>query len=590
MSRRRIGVSVAVLTGAMLLGVGYVGWSAWRARAALLDARDSAKHLEQALRDEDLGTARTALTDLQQEADAARSRTDGPAWWFLERLPVLGDDADAIATLSAAIDTVATDGLPGLVDSAAGVIDGSALTPHEGRFDLNTVTALRQPVEVATEALAQARDELAGVDQGELLEPVRDPFAQAESQLADAADALRSARRAIAVLPSMLGNDGERTYLLIFQNNSEIRATGGLPGAVSVVTTDHGTVHLTQQRGGNTLGHTTAPVLPLSRFERTYYGPQLGTYFLDANLTPDFPRAADLWRAWWLRDTGQRIDGIIAIDPVALSYLLEAAGPLSIRGDTLTADNAVAALLHETYLRFRDPADQDAYFAEVASKVFDLVMRGSGSTRAELEALSRAASEGRLLVHSFTPAEQAQISGTPLAGELWTAGDGPRIDVALNDATAAKMQYFLRYDLDVESTCVDGRQHYAATMTLESDTPPKVGQLPGYVTGAGYGGTTIGYQTVLIDIFGPAQGQVGTVAQDGHSLALFGSVERGRRVVQVPVELAPDEKVTLTWSMVASEAQAGDTTVRVTPGVSPETRSSVVASACVGVERGGADS
>ena len=42
------------------------------------------------------------------------------------------------------------------------------------------------------------------------------------------------------LLPAMLGEDGQRRYLLAFQNNAEPRATGGLVGNVSLLKADHG--------------------------------------------------------------------------------------------------------------------------------------------------------------------------------------------------------------------------------------------------------------------------------------------------------------------------------------------------------------
>ncbi|TFB67457.1 DUF4012 domain-containing protein [Cryobacterium sp. Hz9] len=45
--------------------------------------------------------------------------------------------------------------------------------------------------------------------------------------------------RAVQLLPAMLGADGQRSYLLLFQNNPEVRATGGLPGAFAEISTEN---------------------------------------------------------------------------------------------------------------------------------------------------------------------------------------------------------------------------------------------------------------------------------------------------------------------------------------------------------------
>ena len=107
---------------------------------------------------------------------------------------------------------------------------------------------------------------------------------------------------------------------------------------------------------------TSDPVLPLSAGERAAYHEQLGTYWQDAGFTPDFPRAAQLWTAHWhQRFPRIPIRGVIALDPVALSYLLTGTGPVQVGSTELTSDNAVQELLNTPYLTLA-PRAQDVFF------------------------------------------------------------------------------------------------------------------------------------------------------------------------------------------------------------------------------------
>ena len=576
--RRRI--LLGLLVAVPLLAVAWTGWSVWQTRSDLEAVKSSAARLRSAIESGDEGAADDALGDLQDAARDARGRTDGPIWSALSLAPVVGDDADAVRKLAASADRLATDALPGLV-SSAGVLDGASLTPRDGRVDLAAIAKLRSPVATADEVFASVRDDLAAVDPGSLVGSVGVPYAEAVDDVTRASQALDSANRAVGVLPSMLGESRAHTWLLVFQNNAEVRATGGLPGAVAVVRTEHGRVTQVGERAGNSLGESPRPVLPLTEFERKFYGPQLGTYFLDANFTPDFPRAAALWRARWQQVTGERVDGVIAVDPVALSYLLESTGPIDVPGGRLTADNAVQTLLHDVYLRHPDPADQDKFFAVVASRVFTAITDGAGSSRALMTALVRAGGEHRLLVHSFDPAEQERIAGTRVAGDLWREqGDQPRIDIALNDATGAKMQYFLRYHVDVEATCDEGRQQYAATAVLESTAPKDARKLPDYVTGGDVFGTAPGSQLLVFDIYAPHSGELGRVSADGTPLDYSTATHAGRRAASVPILLTPGQTTTVTWTMSAAPDQTGSTSVNVTPGVARESESLLVDGAC----------
>lgn len=576
--KRRLLLGAALVLFAVTV---FLAWSAWSARVALLEARSVSVQLRTALTAGDQVGATVALARLQDEAATARSRTSG--WDAFGALPVIGDDLAAVRTLAVSLDDIATHGLPGLVDRP-GIVDGSALMPKHGRMDTRTLGDLQAPIHDAATTLGSAVERLQAIDAAGLIPQLRGPFTEARDDLVQADQALDSAARAVDVLPSMLGAGRPRTWLLVFQNNAEMRGTGGLPGAVTVVRTDRGRISQVRQAVGNRLGHSERAVLALTPFEKKFYGPLLGRYFLDANLSPDFPRAAELMRAWWQAGGGEQIDGIIALDPVTLSYLLEATGPIAVEGGELTAANAIEVLLHEVYFRYPDPADQDVFLADVASRVFDAIVGGRGDASGLVRALTRGVGEHRVFVHSFAADEQRRIAGTGLSGELRTELDGPRVDIALNDATGAKMQYFLRYDVDVRGRCVGTTQAYDVTMHVASRTPPNVLDLPDYVTGGNASGTPIGSQTVLVDVFGPAGGTVGGFDQDGVEFPAFTVTASGRQVAQVPLELGPGEESELHWTMTASPGGSGDTQVTVTPGVERESESSIVPESCVATQ------
>jgi hypothetical protein len=431
-------------------------------------------------------------------------------------------------------------------------------------------------------AFAAADERLSSEDPSSFDQRLRDKYRELADRVSDASRLLESADTALGVMPAMLGGEGTRDYLLVFQNNAEIRATGGLPGAVSVVHADAGKVELTRQVAANSFGRTAQPVLPLSPAEEDIYGEELGTFFLDANFTPDFPRTADLIKARWEQVYPEEIDGIFSIDPVALSYILGATGPVAVGDVTLTSDNAVAELLHEVYLRYGDPADQDAWFREVARAVFDRVSTGAESPQDLIRALARGSDEHRIYIHSFDTAEQAGLAGAEVAGELVTDPDAaPQVGVYLNDATGAKMSYYLRYDVRVDATyCKDGVQGLSGHARLLSDAPDNAASLPDYITGGGQFGTEPGAQLVVVRLYGPVGGRISRIEFNGKPLDPAIVDQGGRQVATTVATLDPGFTADLTWTMTTGENQRGDTQVTVTPSVESTTSSSVTPSSC----------
>jgi len=558
----------------------YAGWTVIATRSDLQDARDSATELKQALADSRDAQARAASSTLRDAVGSAHDRTSGPTWFALSHLPFVGNDFGAVRTLSSSLDDLAGSGLTPLVD-VAGSLDGKAFTPRHGRIDLAALDTLRTPIARASGSFDTAASDLDAIDTADLMSAVRGPVSALIEDIDLGAELLHGASTAIDVGPAMVGADGPQRWLLVFQNNAEIRATGGLPGSMAVVTADHGKLTLDETRAGHSFAELPQPVLPLTADEQKIYGQALGTWVLDANFTPDFARVADLLRARWERDTGQRLDGVMAVDPVVLSYLLDATGPVTIQGGQLSTANAVPVLIHDVYMNVPDPAAQDAYYGAVTAGVFDHVVNGGRSPGRMLAALFRAANEHRLLIHSFHRPQQKEIAGTEVAGDAFAPhGDHPTVLVTLNDATGAKMQYYLRYDVHVTASCQDGHQAYEASMDLSSTAPKNARTLPWGVTGGGDFGIPAGTFVMNVRIYGPAGGEVGNVLLNGKRFQYERFSEHGRPVAMTPIFLDPGETVTLSWPMTAAAGQNGDTHVNVTPGVVPENESSVVEAAC----------
>ncbi|WP_435745314.1 DUF4012 domain-containing protein [Nocardioides sp. SYSU DS0663] len=563
-SRRVLLIALGVVALAL---AAYAAWLAYTVNGHLRAAADDADALQSALRDGDDAAAADALAEMQVHARTAASRTDGPVWAVAGWLPVVGDDADGVAAVSQALAGLSEDGLPPLLD-----VRGSLEQVVAGRTTVS-IPALRElqsPVASGAEAFGDAEDRLAEHDADDFVDVLATQYRQLEEYVADGAAGLRSADTALAVLPTMLGGEGPQNYLFVFQNNAEIRATGGMPGSWAVVTAEDGRVSLGQQ-GDASFAELDAPVLPLSEPEVALFGEELGTYWQDANFTPHFPRAAELWRARWAEEVGTvDLDGIIALDPVSMSYLLEATGPVDVAGLTLTADNVVEELLNRPYLE-RTPEAQDLLFAAAARAIFDAVTSDSVSAPQLVSALHRAAKERRLLVAPFDADVEERLQGTSVTGSVEPdATEGPVVDVAVNDGTGSKMSYYLRYGAEVESvSCEGGEQVLVGSMTLRQDiSQAEAEALPDSVTGLGTPGVARGSQFVGIDLLGPAGGTIEEITVNGRELEGWEKVEYlDRPATSMAVLLTGQPDTLVRWTMRADAAGGGPGLLRMTPGI-----------------------
>lgn len=581
MSSRAVRVGLLALLALLLLAAAWTGYQSWRVNQDLRAAIGDASALEAAIETGDQPAAEAALDDLDRHTASASDRTGGVTFSVLARMPMVGDDVDGVRVAAAVVSDLTQDALTPLVDEAT---DLESFLPRQGRVPVDRLGDLQGPVATAHDAFADASARLDEQDASAYVGPLKSKYRELARRVRDAARVLETADTALQVMPDMLGRSGERNYLLVFQNNAEVRSTGGLPGAVSVLNATDGRLALTRQVAASALGRTEAPVLPLTEAEEQIYGPQLGVFFLDANFTPDFPRTAELMKARWEQVYDDRVDGVLAVDPVALSYLLAVTGPVQVGDVEINGDNAVDELLHQVYLRYENPPDQDEYFKRVARAVFDKVTAGEGDPQDILRALARAGSENRLYVHSFEAQEQEVLAGTDVAGQLVKEPtERPHVGVYLNDTTASKMSYFLRTKVRVDATsCSGGVQVLDGLARLRSLAPPDAGEtLPDYVTGGGATGLEPGTQLVAVRLYAPVEGEVERVTLNGEVLEdLETVVHDGRPVVSTFVFLEPQQTVDLAWRMRGGPGQTGDAVVSVTPTIEPGSSSSSASSSC----------
>jgi len=580
------GRTVAVLSALGALGLfvvvlfiaAWVGIRGVQAQSALESALPLAAQIQEQIlagdtgeagTDTAAGTAAGTAAQLADYARTARDRTSDPIWRFVEGLPGVGPNLVAVRELAAVVDDVAQNAITPLAH-LAGALSLADFKPVDGQIALQPLLDAQQPVGVATETLAGAAEDVTAIDTSEVLEPVRSAVSRLKTQTVDTADTLDIMNRAITLLPAMLGADGPRNYILLFQNPAELRSTGGISGALAMLHTENGAITLTQQASSASFRHHDAPVLPLSDDIRSIYGDITGEYIQNINLTPDFAQTGALAREMWRIEFGVEADGVLSVDPVTLSYLLKATGPITLAtGDELTADNAVPLLLGEVYARYDDPAEQDAFFAAAAGAVFDAVKSGRADPARLIDALAQAGREYRVLINSAHDDEQAVLADTTLAGGRPISTDAEKtFGLYLNDATGAKMDLYLDVQTAVgQTTCrLDERPRFEMQVTMTNTAPTDAATtLPAYVTGGGAFGIALGHINTQVAAYGAPDMITVGVNRDGETIAYHPAADSGYPVSSIAVDLAPGETTVLHFQWLGAEAFDGALSVRSTP-------------------------
>lgn len=183
---------------------------------------------------------------------------------------------------------------------------------------------------------------LNGVDADVVPEEQREAFIAMRARLGDGRGLLDRSREAVGFFRTFLGADRPRRYLVLFQNSSELRPTGGFPGTYGILTVRDGAV--ADWRADdiyNPDGQIADLIVPPVQLQ--HITPGWG--MRDANWFADFPTSARKVAAFWQHGGGAAVDGVLAISPNVLEAVLEAVGPVRLDDDTeITAENFLATL------------------------------------------------------------------------------------------------------------------------------------------------------------------------------------------------------------------------------------------------------
>ncbi|WP_348786717.1 DUF4012 domain-containing protein [Leifsonia sp. NPDC080035] len=580
--RRRRPVLIAVIVVLAVLLAAFVGWIGIRAllaRQQLEAAQPSASAVVAAIRSGDVTAARSAAGELSKHAAQAASLTGDPIWRLGEGIPLVGPNLAAVRVVASATDSVAREVVAPLV-SVSGQVDPRSLKPAGGRIDLAPLVAARPVVTKAQAAFHAAAGSAAGVSTASLIQPVGDAVSRLNGLFGQASPSIDAIGNSTRLLPGMLGQAGVRNILVVAQNPAELRATGGLIGSVALIRADHGAVTLEAQQAGTSIGPWPSEVSDIPDATIGIYGPLVGRFLQDANYTPDFPLAATTIAAMWEKAHGGTVDAVITMDPVVLSALLKATGPVALpSGDTITSANAVPLLLSEVYARYPASSQQDAFFSSAAAAIFGKLAAGHVDGEKLLSAFSSAGSSDRLRIWSAHADEQDVLASTTLAGALpVSTPQTAALGVYLNDATGSKMDYYLHASVSAgaEVCRFDFRPTSLVRVTLTNHAPANAGtSLPTYVTGGGTYGVPPGEILTRVVVYGPAGGLLAGTRLGSDPVRVVSGTDRARPVAVVSVQLKPGESKTVTVQFVNARQLSPGLTVATTPlppgaGVTPD--------------------
>ncbi len=287
--------------------------------------------------------------------------------------------------------------------------------------------------------------------------------------------ATQQASDLLKLAPSFLGYPEPVTYLVLLQNNHEIRPTGGFIGTYGIITIDRGRIvdfytddiyHLDSQVIGQL---EIEPPLPISK----YLGVQ-SWYLRDINWSPDFPTTAQAAMQFYALEGGsETLNGVLAVTPEVISDVLALTGEVWLDDVVYQADDFTNTLQYEVEQNYQargeshwDRKDVIGELAEILlQRILALPLK---QTIVLVDVLHSNLNEKNLQLYLLNPEQQAFVSHQNWSGEIRPAAKDYLLVVDSNMAAFKTNQFVSRtidYQVSRETTAT-GQRYLSARLKI----------------------------------------------------------------------------------------------------------------------------
>ncbi len=274
-----------------------------------------------------------------------------------------------------------------------------------------------------SEKMTDLENNLNEINLDDVPENERSQFIDLKQKLPEISKFMASFSQEEKVLADVLGGNGPRKYLFLFQNNQEMRATGGFIGTYAVLDIFNGHIKNFFVDGifnpDGQLREKVIPPVPIQKISAAWS-------LHDSNWFPNFPTSAEK-AAWFYEKTGgPTVDGVITMTPTVMQRLLEITGPIEMPeyGVTIDKDNFLENIQTEVEVNYDKNLNQPKkILADLAPKILDRIFNAQGITdlTKTLDVVLSSLNEKHILIYSKNYDIEKMLSTNGWSGEILSA-------------------------------------------------------------------------------------------------------------------------------------------------------------------------
>lgn len=308
---------------------------------------------------------------------------------------------------------------------------------------------------------------------------VRSEVKQVKDQFDGMATLFVDAKPFLKELPSILGANDEKNYLIIFQNNAERRATGGFLTFYAVFNINKGKIQIKDSSDIYDLDNSIAshPKAPEKILQ--YHKGVSQFYIRDSNLSPDLVESIKLFNSLYDK-SGRKVkyDGIITMDSKVLVDMLKIFGDTQVNGINFSANIDKRCDCPQVIYTLFDIVDRPVNYVKVDRKrilgnlMLELFYKAIGFSPSKYwgqlaQTMFVNLDEKHMLLYFTDPAEQKAVEGLNWAGRIKDY-DGDYLHINNVNFAGAKSNMFIDEEITSETTFENGKVKRHVTIKFKN--------------------------------------------------------------------------------------------------------------------------
>lgn len=495
--------TVLIILGVFLLAVVSFGLFLFGIAKNLMAERgpieNNLSNLKKAVGEQNLIEIRNSSNELSSDLERVHGKLSG--YKFFGVVPVAKNYyADALHGVNASLAGLRAANL--VVDAIAPYSDILGLEGEEtvstgsGKTTMDRVTFLvttldkiRPELDKIGEELEVVRNEIDQVNPNRYPEEIkgikiRENLALAINTIDQFSSLVNDAKPLLEVTPDLFGVNAPKYYFVLFQNDAELRPTGGFMTAYGILKVDKGKITPILSEDIYALDENFRKRLPAPEPIKNFHKNVSYFYLRDMNLSPDFAESMALFMGYYQNDvSGARdVDGVIAVDTQFLASLVKVLGPIGVpEWGTFSAEIDKRCDCPQIVYRLEEIADKPvsgtvanrkAVIGPLMHSILANAFNSPKTIMSELfDVVLTGIQEKHVLFYLFDEKSQEAVEAFNLAGRVREFEGDYQFLVDTNFG-GAKSNMFIKYKID-EKIEISGDGEVTKTLSVTYNNPYK---------------------------------------------------------------------------------------------------------------------